>query len=59
MRRGELSRYGRPSSPDVTRIVVILSSDTLDSSPRPWSPDRDPEAATRDQRARTGQAAAL
>lgn len=36
MRRGELRRYVRPSSPDVTRIVVILSSDSLNSSPRPW-----------------------
>ena len=36
MRRGELRRYVRPSSPDVTRIVVILSGDSLNSSPRPW-----------------------
>ncbi|MGH3821649.1 MAG: hypothetical protein ACRDRA_02205 [Pseudonocardiaceae bacterium] len=36
MRRGELRRYVRPSSPDVPRTVVILSSDTLNSSLRPW-----------------------
>ena len=36
MRRGDLRRYVRPSSPEVTRIVVILSSDSLNSSARPW-----------------------
>lgn len=36
MRRGELRRYVRPSSPDVSRLVVILSSDSLNSSARPW-----------------------
>lgn len=36
MRRGDLRRYVRPSSPDVPRIVVILSSDSLNSSDRPW-----------------------
>jgi hypothetical protein len=36
VRRGDLRRYVRPSSPDVPRIVVILSSDSLNSSPRPW-----------------------
>ncbi|MGH3920432.1 MAG: hypothetical protein ACRDSG_15560 [Pseudonocardiaceae bacterium] len=36
MRRGDLHRYVRPSSPEMQRIVVILSSDTLNSSPRPW-----------------------
>jgi mRNA-degrading endonuclease toxin of MazEF toxin-antitoxin module len=36
VQRGELRRYVRPSSPDVPRIVVILSSDSLNSSPRPW-----------------------
>lgn len=36
MRRGDLRRYVRPSSPEVTRIVVILSSDSLNSSTRPW-----------------------
>jgi hypothetical protein len=36
VRRGDLRRYVRPSSPDVPRIVVILSSDSLNSSDRPW-----------------------
>jgi hypothetical protein len=36
VRRGDLRRYVRPSTPDVTRIVVILSSDSLNSSDRPW-----------------------
>ena len=36
MRRGELRRYVRPSTPEVQRVVVILSSDSLSSSPRPW-----------------------
>ncbi len=36
MRRGELHRYVRPSSPEVPRIVVIMSSDSLNSSPRSW-----------------------
>ncbi|MGH3672826.1 MAG: hypothetical protein ACRDSH_19715 [Pseudonocardiaceae bacterium] len=36
MRRGELRRYVRPSSPEIPRIVVILSSDSLNSSPRAW-----------------------
>ncbi len=36
MRRGELRRYVRPSTPEATRIVVILSSDSLSNSPRPW-----------------------
>lgn len=37
MRRGDLRRYVRPSSPEVQRIVVILSSNSLNSSPRPWT----------------------
>ncbi|MGH4000726.1 MAG: hypothetical protein ACRDTJ_25060 [Pseudonocardiaceae bacterium] len=36
MRRGDLRRYVRPSSPEVQRIVVILSRDSLNSSPRTW-----------------------
>jgi hypothetical protein len=36
VQRGELRRYVRPSSPDVPRVVVILSSDSVNSSPRPW-----------------------
>lgn len=36
MRRGDLRRYVRPSSPEVPRIVVILSSDSVNSSLRPW-----------------------
>lgn len=36
MRRGDLRRYVRPSSPEVPRIVVILSSDSVNSSDRPW-----------------------
>ena len=36
MRRGDLRRYVRPSSPEVPRLVVILSSDSLNSSDRPW-----------------------
>lgn len=37
MRRGDLRRYVRPSSPDVSRIVVILSSDSVNNSDRPWA----------------------
>lgn len=36
MRRGDLHRYVRPSSPETPRIVVILSSDSVNNSPRPW-----------------------
>jgi hypothetical protein len=36
VRRGDLRRYVRPSSPEVPRIIVILSSDSLNSSDRPW-----------------------
>lgn len=36
MRRGELRRYVRPSTPEVPRIVVILSSDSVNSSSRAW-----------------------
>lgn len=37
VRRGDLRRYVRPSSPEVPRIVVILASDSLNSSARPWT----------------------
>lgn len=37
VRRGDLRRYVRPSTPEVQRIVVILSSDSLNSSPRSWT----------------------
>jgi hypothetical protein len=37
VRRGDLRRYVRPSSPEVQRIVVILSSDSVNGSTRPWS----------------------
>jgi hypothetical protein len=36
VRRGDLRRYVRSSSPEVPRIVVILSSDSVNSSDRPW-----------------------
>ena len=36
MRRGELRGYTRPSTPDQARTVVILSSDGINDSPRPW-----------------------
>ena len=36
MRRGEIRRYTRPSSPDIRRAVVLLSSDGINDSPRPW-----------------------
>ena len=36
MRRGELRGYTRPSTPDQVRTVVILSSDGINDSPRPW-----------------------
>ena len=36
MRRGELRAYARPSTPDVRRTVVLLSSDGINDSPRPW-----------------------
>lgn len=47
MRRGELRRYSRPSTPERPRTVVILSSDGINESPRPWLlgielRDRDP-----------------
>lgn len=47
MRRGELRGYVRPSTPEQTRTVVILSSDGINDSPRPWLlgielRDRDP-----------------
>lgn len=47
MRRGELRSYTRPSTPEQLRTVVILSSDGINDSPRPWLlgielRDRDP-----------------
>ena len=47
MRRGELRAYVRPSSPEQRRTVVLLSSDGINDSPRPWLlgvelRDRDP-----------------
>src|SRR2546423_1224473 len=36
VRRGELHGYTRPSTPEQARTVVILSSDGIDDSPRPW-----------------------
>lgn len=47
MRRGELRRYTRPSTPGQARTVVIVSSDGINESPRPWLlgielRDRDP-----------------
>lgn len=36
MRRGELRAYIRPSTPTQQRTVVILSSDGINDSPRPW-----------------------
>jgi mRNA-degrading endonuclease toxin of MazEF toxin-antitoxin module len=47
VRRGELRTYVRPSTPTQHRTVVILSSDGINESPRPWLlgielRDRDP-----------------
>ena len=47
MRRGELRRYTRPSTPEQVRTVAILSSDGINESSRPWLlgvelRDRDP-----------------
>jgi hypothetical protein len=47
VRRGELRDYTRPSSPDLSRTVVVLSSDGINESARPWLlgielRDRDP-----------------
>ncbi len=47
MRRGELRAYMRPSTPDAGRTVVLLSSDGINDSSRPWLlgielRDRDP-----------------
>jgi mRNA-degrading endonuclease toxin of MazEF toxin-antitoxin module len=47
VRRGELRGYTRPSAPEQIRTVVILSSDGINDSPRPWMlgiglRDRDP-----------------
>lgn len=47
MRRGEIRTYTRPSSPQTPRRVVLLSSDGINDSPRPWLlgveiRDRDP-----------------
>jgi hypothetical protein len=36
VRRGELRSYTRPSTPDRDRTVVLLSSDGINDSPRPW-----------------------
>ena len=36
MRRGELRTYVRPSTPEQRRTVVLLSSDGINDSPRPW-----------------------
>ena len=36
MRRGELRTYIRPSTPERHRVVVLLSSDGINDSPRPW-----------------------
>jgi hypothetical protein len=36
VRRGELRAYVRPSSPDHRRTVVLLSSDGINDSTRPW-----------------------
>ena len=47
MQRAELRGYTRPSTPDQVRTVVILSSDGINDSLRPWLlgielRDRDP-----------------
>lgn len=47
MRRGELCRYVRPSTPEQSRTVVVMSSDGINDSDRPWLlgielRDRDP-----------------
>lgn len=47
MRRGELRTYVRPSTPTQRRTVVIMSSDGINESSRPWLlgielRDRDP-----------------
>ncbi|HEY2204401.1 MAG TPA: hypothetical protein VGH99_08000 [Pseudonocardia sp.] len=47
MRRGELRGYTRPSTPQRRRTVVLLSSDGINDSARPWLlgielRDRDP-----------------
>ena len=36
MRRGELRRYVRPSTPLRQYTVIIVSSDGINDSPRPW-----------------------
>lgn len=36
VRRGELRRYIRPSTPERLRTVAIMSSDGINESPRPW-----------------------
>jgi hypothetical protein len=35
VRRGELRRYIRPSTPDRPRTVALMSSDGINESPRP------------------------
>lgn len=47
MRRGEVRSYTRPSAPEAPRPVVLLSSDGINDSARPWVlgieiRDRDP-----------------
>lgn len=47
MRRGELRTYTQPSTPETPRTVVVLSSDGVNGSARPWLlgielQDRDP-----------------
>lgn len=47
MRRGELRRYIRPSTPERPWTVAIMCSDGINESPRPWLlgielRDRDP-----------------
>ncbi len=36
MRRGELRRYVRPSTPEQLRTIAIISSDGVNESSRPW-----------------------
>lgn len=36
MRRGELRGYSRPSTPEQPRTVLLLSSDGINDSERPW-----------------------
>lgn len=36
MRRGELWSYVQPATPDTPRTVLLLSSDAINGSSRPW-----------------------